>query len=365
MLITIGIIALCVVVVYLVLQYYPAFGAGPSKKQRQRLSRSEQYASKRFVNAIPTSMKTSTREKLEMVSALVKGNPHARPDKPIATLQMENVHSLEAGSPPKLTWFGHSAAMLQLDGKNLLLDPMFGKAPSPFPFIGSKRFSSKLPVEIEQLPIIDAVFISHDHYDHLDYGSIVKLKDKVKRFIVPLGVAQHLIKWGVSPSIIEEHDWWDEFQYEGLRLACTPARHFSGRSLSDRDATLWCSWVIHGEAAKIFFSGDSGYGPHFKEIGNKYGPFDLTLMECGQYDVRWADIHMMPEETVQAHLDVRGEVLIPIHWGAFTLALHSWSDPIERAVKAAKAHSARIATPRIGEPVLIHGAAYPSSVWWN
>ncbi|MGO4545177.1 MBL fold metallo-hydrolase [Paenibacillus sp. 2TAB23] len=364
MLITIGIIALCVVIVYLVLQY-PAFGAGPSKEQRQRLSRSEQYASKRFINAIPTSMKTSTSEKLEMLVALVKGNPQARPDKPIAILQMENVHSAEADSQPKLTWFGHSAAMLQLDGKNLLLDPMFGKAPSPFPFIGSKRFSSRLPFEIEQLPTIDAVIISHDHYDHLDYGSIVKLKDKVERFIVPLGVAQHLIKWGVSPSIIEEHDWWDEFQYEGLRLACTPARHFSGRSLSDRDATLWCSWVIHGEAAKIFFSGDSGYGPHFKQIGEKYGPFDLTLMECGQYDVRWADIHMMPEETVQAHLDVRGEVLIPIHWGAFTLALHSWSDPIERAVKAAKAHSARIATPRIGETVLIHGAAYPSSVWWN
>ncbi|WP_425465021.1 MBL fold metallo-hydrolase [Paenibacillus sinopodophylli] len=310
-------------------------------------------------------METSIGEKFNMLVAFVKGNPQARPDKPIATLRMNDLHSAGNGSEPKLTWFGHSAAMLQLDGKTLLLDPMFGEAPSPFPFIGAKRFSSKLPFEIDQLPVIDAVIISHDHYDHLDYGSIVKLKDKVKRFIVPLGVAPHLIRWGVSPSIIEEHDWWDEFDYKGIRLACTPARHFSGRSLSDRDATLWCSWVIKGETANLFFSGDSGYGPHFKEIGDKYGPFDLTLMECGQYDERWAAIHMMPEETVQAHLDVRGEVLIPIHWGAFTLALHSWSDPIERAVKAAKAHRVTISTPRIGETVVIHGASYPSSVWWE
>jgi L-ascorbate metabolism protein UlaG (beta-lactamase superfamily) len=246
----------------------------------------------------------------------------------------------------------------------LLLDPMFGRSPSPFPIFGPKRYSVKLPIEIEELPTIDAVIFSHDHYDHLDYGSIRKLKAKVKQFIVPLGVAGHLVRWGVDPKIIQEHDWWDEFTFRGLTLASTPARHFSGRGLGGRDTSLWCSWVILSEDTRIFFSGDSGYGPHFKEIGSKYGPFDLTLMECGQYNERWAGIHMMPEETVQAHLDVQGKLMIPIHWGAFTLALHSWSDPVERAVKAAKQLGSAIATPRIGETVSIGAAEYPNSTWW-
>ncbi|MGO4694583.1 MBL fold metallo-hydrolase [Paenibacillus sp. 2TAB26] len=364
MLIFVSIIAVVIVVVYLVLQYYPAFGAAQSKERRQQLSRSNQYGRKKFINAIPTAMDTTTSEKLKLLVQFMKGNKMTRPSKALVVESMSEGYG--AGQhQPKLTWFGHSAALLAIDGKTLLLDPMFGKAPSPFPFIGGKRFSDKLPFEMEQLPMIDAVLISHDHYDHLDYGSIVKLKDKVRRFIVPLGVAPHLVRWGVDPSLIEEHDWWDEFSYEGIQLACTPARHFSGRSLTDRDATLWCSWVIHGREARIFFSGDSGYGPHFKEIGDKYGPFDLTLMECGQYDERWAAIHMMPEETVQAHLDVRGKIMIPIHWGAFTLAMHDWTDPVERAVKAAKEMKTRISTPKIGETVLLQAAEYPSSAWWR
>ncbi len=169
----------------------------------------------------------------------------------------------------------------------------------------------------------------------------------------------------MDPAKITEHDWWDEFEFEGLTLASAPARHFSGRSVGDRDTTLWCSWVIVGEQARIFFSGDSGYIPHFKEIGNKYGPFDLTLMECGQYDERWSGIHMMPEETVQAHLDVRGNVMIPIHWGAFTLALHDWTDPVERAARAARERNATLVTPRIGEVVRIGATELPSAAWWE
>lgn len=364
MLLFISIIALLVIIVYLVLKYYPPLGAGQSRKGRRQLSRSKQHDNKKFINAIPTNMETSFGEMLKLLFQFMKGNPHGRPQKPIAIEPLGEVYFGQENQP-KLTWFGHSAALLQLDGKTVLLDPMFGRAPSPFPMIGGKRFSDKLPFDIEQLPAIDAVLISHDHYDHLDYGSIVKLKDKVKQFFVPLGVAPHLVKWGVNPAKIEEHDWWEEFSFQGLKLACTPARHFSGRSLTDRDATLWCSWVIQGRNTKIFFSGDSGYGPHFKEIGEKYGPFDLTLMECGQYDERWAAIHMMPEETVQAHLDVKGKVMIPIHWGAFTLALHNWTDPVERAVKAAKEQKAIIATPKIGETVFIQAAAYPSFEWWR
>jgi len=363
MMFLIGAVAAIVIITYIVLNYYPPLGKTLSKEKRQQYSHSAHYNKGKFINLIPTTMDMSLKEKLVLVVQFVKGNQKAKPAKPVVVEPLSETY-YDQMKQPKLTWFGHSAVLMQLDGKTILLDPMLGKAPTPFPGFGGKRFSSKLPVEIEQMPSIDIVLISHDHYDHLDYGSIVKLKDKVRQFHVPLGVGAHLVSWGVSPSIIEEHDWWDELECEGLKLACTPARHFSGRSLM-RDVTLWCSWVINGSETKVFFSGDSGYGPHFKEIGAKYGPFDLTMMECGQYDERWAAIHMMPEETVQAHLDVKGKVLIPIHWGAFTLAMHDWTDPVERAVKAAKHREARISTPKIGETVLIGSPVFPSSPWWK
>jgi L-ascorbate metabolism protein UlaG (beta-lactamase superfamily) len=222
-----------------------------------------------------------------------------------------------------------------------------------------------LPAQPDELGDIDAIIISHNHYDHLDRGSIMKLKDRTGHFHVPSGVGSYLIKWGVSPDKISEHSWWEEFEFAGLKLACTPARHFSGRGLMDRDRSLWCSWVIAGKHARIFFSGDSGYAPHFKEIGNKYGPFDLTLLECGQYDERWSSIHMMPEETVQAHIDVKGDILVPVHWGAFTLALHEWTDPVERIMRAAQQRGVKIATPQIGESVIVGSGKLPSIPWWR
>ncbi|MBD2843865.1 MBL fold metallo-hydrolase [Paenibacillus sp. IB182496] len=264
----------------------------------------------------------------------------------------------------RVTWFGHSALLVELDGKTLLLDPMLGRAPSPVPWVGGRRYSAGLPAEPEQLPPIDAVILSHDHYDHLDYGTIRKLRHKVKHYYVPLGVGAHLRRWGVAEARITELDWWQEADADGLRLACTPAQHFSGRSLTDRGRTLWCSWVIAGAEQRLFFSGDSGYGAHFREIGERYGPFDLTMMECGQYDPRWADIHMLPEQTVQAQLDVRGKAMIPVHWGAFTLALHSWTDPVERVLRAAAEHELAVATPRIGETVEAGAEAYPMTPWW-
>ncbi|WP_379128681.1 MBL fold metallo-hydrolase [Paenibacillus sp. sgz500958] len=309
-------------------------------------------------------MSTSVKETMNDVMAMIKGNPLGRPSVGITPERLNPVWVKE-NSADQITWFGHSALLLKVNGLTLLLDPMFGNSPSPFPIFGPKRYSTKLPIEIDELPAIDAVILSHDHYDHLDYGSIVKLKGKVKQFIVPLGVAAHLVRWGIDPEIIQEHDWWEEFSFQSLTISSAPARHFSGRGLGGRDTSLWCSWVILSGETRIFFSGDSGYGPHFKEIGDKYGPFDVTLMECGQYNEHWAAIHMMPEETVQAHLDVRGKLMIPIHWGAFTLSLHSWIDPVERAVQAAGRLGAAIATPRIGETVVIGAADYPSAAWWK
>ncbi|KGE20218.1 MBL fold metallo-hydrolase [Paenibacillus wynnii] len=357
-----AIIVVILTVAYLVMSYYPSFGGRVPRNNRHRLIHSPQYANGKFLNQIPTVMDTSLRSSLSILGEFIKGNPRSKPEN---ALLPEPLNLTQGVQETKVTWFGHSAVLLEVNGVTLFIDPMLGTSPSPFPVIGGRRYSKKLPVEVRDLPALDAVLLSHDHYDHLDYGSIQLLKDKAKRFIVPLGVGAHLIRWGVEPQRIEEHDWWDEFQFQGLQLACTPARHFSGRSLLDRNSTLWCSWVIKAATCSIFFSGDSGYGPHFLEIGNKYGPFDLTLMECGQYDTRWAAIHMMPEQAIQAHLDVKGKLMIPIHWAAFTLALHDWTDPVERAWQAAKERGTLLATPRIGETVFVQSPDYPSSPWWR
>ncbi|SFB02843.1 MULTISPECIES: MBL fold metallo-hydrolase [unclassified Bacillus (in: firmicutes)] len=349
------------VVIILFLKFYPAFGGKVTQAKRLEYENASNYSKGRFLNQIDTDMNMSFTENMKIMKDFVKTSPNRKP-KDLLKTERPNWKS---DKHAKVMWFGHSAFMLELDGKTLLLDPMFGSVPSPVPIVGGKRYSGVLPVEIEELPWIDAVLFSHDHYDHLDYGSIKKLKDKVGRFIVPLGVGSHLQRWGVEPERIQEHNWWNELEFVGLHLVCTPARHFSGRGLTGRNSTLWCSWVISGKQAKIYFSGDSGYGPHFKEIGEKYGPFDIALMECGQYDERWSTIHMMPEETVQAHLDVKGKWLIPIHWGAFTLALHDWTDPVERVKKAAEQRGVSVSTPRIGEIINIGNQTYPSTMWWK
>ncbi|MBG0962163.1 MBL fold metallo-hydrolase [Bacillus sp. SRB1LM] len=316
---------------------------------------------KKYINQIHTDVSFKPKDIIGLMTDYFKMKTKLRPIKNLPiVLSDKNNESLES-----VIWFGHSASLLKIEGKTLLLDPMFGDASSPFPLFNSKRYSGAFSLEREDLQEIDAIIISHNHYDHLNYKSIMQLKDRAKHFYVPTGVAQYLIKWGVSPSKISEHNWWDEITFDTIKLVCAPARHFSGRSMTDRDCSLWCSWLILGQETKVFFSGDSGYAPHFKEIGDKYGPFNLTLMECGQYDPRWSAIHMLPEETVQAHMDVKGELLLPIHWGAFTLALHEWSDPIERVTKEAKRLEVKITTPQIGESITLKSTDYPSSAWWR
>ncbi|MGG0705630.1 MBL fold metallo-hydrolase [Bacillus paramobilis] len=316
---------------------------------------------KKYINQIHTDVSFKPKDIIGLMTDYFKMKSKLRPIKNLPiVLSDKNNEFLE-----RVTWFGHSASLLKIEGKTLLLDPMFGDASSPFPLFTSKRYSGAFSLKREDLQEIDAIIISHNHYDHLNYKSIMLLKDRAKHFYVPTGVAQYLIKWGVSPSKISEHNWWDEIAFDNIKLVCAPARHFSGRSMTDRDCSLWCSWLILGQETRVFFSGDSGYAPHFKEIGDKYGPFDLTLMECGQYDPRWSAIHMLPEETVQAHIDVKGDLLLPIHWGAFTLALHEWSDPIERVTKEAKRLGVKITTPQIGESITLKSTDYPSSAWWK
>ncbi len=242
---------------------------------------------------------------------------------------------------------------------------MFNESPSPLSYMGPKRYSNELPIDIDRLPFIDAVILSHDHYDHLDYRSIQELKGKVNQYFTPLGVGNHLEEWGINKEKISELNWWESIELDNLKMVCTPARHFSGRGIFDRSTTLWCSWIIECENEKIFYSGDSGYDTHFKTIGEKYGPFDISLMECGQYHKDWKLLQMMPEETAQASIDLNSKLTLPIHWGAFTLALHDWTDPIERMTIKAKTLNLPVTTPKIGEPVILGNETFPTKKWWK
>ena len=339
----------------------PQFGGKHTNQRLQEFGKSTNYQDGKFHNLINTPMDFPITK---VIGEMLKPHPNRSPVGPVPVVKLNKSYFNES-TGPRLTWFGHSAFLLELNEKRILLDPMFGISPAPHPLIGPKRYSKELPLEIDQMPYIDAVLLSHDHYDHLDYGSIKQLKEKVGMFYAPLGVGTHLLAWGIQPEKIKELDWWEETSLDDLRFVCTPARHFSGRALTDRFKTLWSSWVILEDSLQIYFSGDSGYGPHFKDIGERYGPFDIAMMECGQYNENWSSIHMMPEETVQAALDLDSELLMPIHWGAFSLAFHSWTDPVERALKAAKMTGLSITTPKIGEAILIDTPDFPEDHWWQ
>ncbi|WP_416864487.1 MAG: MBL fold metallo-hydrolase [Imperialibacter sp.] len=344
----------------------PQFGGSPTEAQVASYEKSGHFEEGLFVNNTPTSMEMDWATIKTLLRDYLVGVPNLAPENLLPVLKVDSLSIVNRPDTlTRLTWFGHSAFLLEIEGKNILLDPMFGDSPSPISWLGSHRFTEGLPIEIEQLPAIDAVFFSHDHYDHLDYESVMRLKGKVKDFYVPLGVGAHLAAWGVAEDKIHEMNWWEETTHENLQIVCTPARHFSGRGITNRFSTLWSSWVIKGQHANIYFSGDSGYGPHFKEIGQKYGPFDAALMECGQYDLRWHNIHMLPEETAQGAIDLNAKVVMPIHWGAFVLALHAWKDPIDRVTKEAAALGMPIATPKIGERLMVGQPDFPMERWWD
>lgn len=344
----------------------PQFGDSPTKAEQQYYSKLSYYNDGIFENLMPTEMSMSFSKILSILKDYAAGIPNQKPQQPLNVVRHSAIPSKSPDSRGQLIWFGHSAFFLQMNNINILIDPMFGESPSPVPFFGSKRFTEGLPVLIDSLPSIDLVLISHDHYDHLDYPTIKKISSKVATFFVPLGVAAHLRSWGIPDSKIREFQWWEEVNYSGITVASAPARHFSGRGLTDRFETLWCSWVIKSKELSVYFSGDGGYGGHFEEIGRRFGPFDIAMMECGQYDERWKEIHMMPEETAQAAKDVSAEAFMPVHWGAFVLALHSWDDPVKRVIKAAKPMNIEVLTPQIGEIVqlpLSKSLSNPS--WWQ
>lgn len=340
---------------------YPTFGSNPSKEQKEVYETFANYEEGKFIN-LPSEIVAAG-------SPITKQEPNSASDErsptsqiPLSEIDWDQINAEE----DSLTWLGHSAFILSLDNKKILIDPMLGPVASPVSFIGPKRYSDDLLDTIEEMPPIDAVFITHDHYDHLDYQSIKRLKSKVAHFFVPYGVGNHLVKWGVEEDKITELNWWDETEFQGLTIALAPAKHFSGRGILNQNSTLWGGWVIIGNNTRFYTSGDGGYDAHFKEIGNKYGPFDIALIEGGQYDSRWPDSHMQPEESVQASIDLKSENMMLMHWGAFTLARHSWSDPIERAVKEAEAKEVKLLTPKIGDTLqLKESLSLPVSGWWE
>jgi L-ascorbate metabolism protein UlaG (beta-lactamase superfamily) len=287
---------------------------------------------------------------------------YTRPRGEIPVVRMTREGLLAA--PERTLWrLGHSTVLLKLRGGFYLTDPVFAERASPVWFAGPKRFHPT-PISIKELPPLRAVVLSHDHYDHLDKRAIQKLAKKAEWFIAPTGVGGHLRRWGVDAAKIRELEWWQETEIDGVRLAATPTQHFSGRSLWNRNQTLWTSWVLMDGDFRVFYGADSGYFGGFREIGAKYGPFDVTLVENGAYNVRWPVVHMQPEETVKAHQELRGKWLVPIHNGTFDLALHAWTEPMERIQGLAARDGVRVSTPRFGEAVPLM-AMHEGSCWWR
>jgi L-ascorbate metabolism protein UlaG (beta-lactamase superfamily) len=258
---------------------------------------------------------------------------------------------------------GHSTMLIKLGGAFYLTDPVFSKRASPVQWFGPARFHQP-PITIADLPPIAAIILSHDHYDHLDHAAVLALADKTSHFITPIGVGDRLIDWGIPAAKVRQLDWWQSTQVDDVKLTATPARHFSGRSIKDRDTTLWASWVIRHDDVNVFFSGDSGYFDGFKQIGERYGPFALAMVETGAYDALWPDVHMQPEETLQAFIDLNGNTLMPVHNGTFDLGLHRWQEPFDRIVALAQEKGVRLATPQMGEPLDIRAPA-PAQAWWR
>ncbi|GGA71113.1 membrane protein [Flavobacterium palustre] len=339
------------------------FGAKVTKKEIEKYSKSVHWKGSIFENLEETKMSFS----LSSMPAFLRKQfceKERREAKNLPIVSFGKSLIDEAYTKMQSIWYGHSAIFMRLNHKNILIDPMFGNDAAPIAPFKIKRFSQNTLNILNELPEIDLVLISHDHYDHLDYESILMLKSKAKLFFVALGVKRHLVSWGIPRHIITEFDWWETHDFEDIKITFTPTRHFSGRGLTDRAKSLWGGWVLKAASENIWFSGDSGYGEHFKEIGKRLGPFDFAFMECGQYNENWHQIHMFPEESVQAAIDAGVQKCIPVHWGAFALAQHPWKEPVERFLNKAMQEKLSFLTPKIGELFRCNSDSR-SQKWWE
>jgi len=316
----------------------------------------------KYENWTATPMMAEGSSMSSVIWKWMNGGEREKPEGEIPVVSLnKNSFSAVPADGMMVRWLGHSTVLIEVSGRRVLIDPVLDRYASPVPgFTG--RFS-KAPVRREDLPAIDAVVISHDHYDHLEKDTVIFLSKQGAAFFVPTGVGQYLRKWGVPPGRIRELSWWEESRFEALTLICVPARHFSGRGLFDRNETLWSGWIVRSDTKSLYYSGDTGYANHFAAIGERYGPFDLTMIKIGAYNDAWPYIHLNPEQAVKAHTELRGRVLLPVHWATFILALHPWDEPIMRLVKAAEQNEVRIVTPLIGELVDIDKPGTNRN-WW-
>lgn len=338
-----------------------------SLDRQQRIRRSPNFRDGAFRNPVEAPMMVPGQT-LGAAREWLWGKKQTRPPGPLPTVALRRESF--ADPPPgdvRICWLGHSTVLVEMEGARLLFDPIWAERSSPSRYFGPSRFQP-VPLARDQLPDLDAVVISHDHYDHLDLDLVrqVAAARPGLPFYVPLGVGTHLESCGVAEGRIHEMDWWEEAVLaEGrIRLAATPARHFSGRGILDRNRTLWASWAAMGGAHRVYFGGDGGYHPGFVEIGRRLGPFDLTMLEIGAWHPSWGGIHLGPEKALLAHRDLSGRLLLPIHWGTFNLAIHSWDEPIEALLAAAGSLGGGLVLPRIGELTCLRQPP-PLAAWWR
>ena len=341
-----------------------AIGGRASGARLDRMRRSAQYRDGAFHNRVPATVMPAGNAP-DVGRELLRYRAQRRPARAIPVVTPS---ATALANPPadglRLTWLGHATALVEIEGRRVLFDPIWSQRCSPSALIGPRRLH-RVPMRLEDLPPLDAVVISHDHYDHLDMATVRRLAAlQSVRFVVPLGVGAHLERWGVRQSRIVELDWDESTTAGGLTLTATAARHFSGRLRQD-NSTLWASWVVAGRDRRVFYTGDSGFFPDYAAIGEAHGPFDATLVQVGAYSPYWPDIHMTPEEGVATHLAVRGGLLVPVHWCTFNLALHPWSEPMERLTAEAAAHDVRVVIPKPGQLLDLADLPAVADTWWR
>ena len=345
------------------IMFFKQFGGKATKKLIQRYAQSDNWKNGQFQNLEAVDMSMGLSKLPGMIYKQLSGSVERIPKKPLPIQDFDKDGFLSPTDKAKFIWYGHAVVLMRISGKTLLIDPMLGDDTTPIAPSKSKRFSENTLDLIDDFPTIDLVLFTHDHYDHLDFASVHKLKGKVKHFFVALGVKRHLMNWGIAADKITEFDWWQTRSFGNTEITFTPTRHFSGRGLTDRFKSLWGGWAFKTPTENIWFSGDGGYGQHFTEVRKKLGGFDFAFMECGQYNDDWSEIHLFPHESVQAAIDANVQKIMPFHWAGFNLSYqHTWTEPVEEFVKSAQEKQINYATPILGK--IFNVASVEQEKWW-